>query len=65
MFNYSYFQLIKLRKLALVINKSTSPDLYIVLVPTLWLVKMYEAKGWRAPVHVQISLPFVPNSFKF
>ena len=28
--------------LALVINKSTSPDLYIVLVQTLWLVKMYE-----------------------
>ena len=40
------------KMLALVINKSTSPDLYIVLVQTLWLVKMYEElffqtkKGW-------------------
>ena len=51
--------------LALVINKSTSPDLYIVLVPTLWLVKMYEAKEWRTPVDVQNSLPRAPNDFKF
>ena len=54
--------------LALVINKFTSPDLahlYTVLVPTLWLVKMYEAKEWPKPVHVQNSLPCVPNSFKF